>query len=216
MMLINTLNIHNTYKLTKEVKMLATRKKLPITLNKQEVKSLLDIPNKRYKNGLRNKAILSLMVNTGLRVSEVASLKVKYINLKEGKLRVIQGKGLKDRDLTIGNKQALELLKEYSKIRPNSNYFFTSLEEGNTGKQLAIRYLQTMVKGYSLRAEIQKNVSPHTLRHTFATEFYRETKDIETLRKILGHSDISTTQIYVTLANIDVEKAMNNFSGFTV
>jgi len=71
-----------------------------------------------------------------------------------------------------------------------------------------------MVKSYSLRAKIQKNVSCHTLRHTFATEFYRETKDIETLRKILGHSDISTTQIYVTLANIDVEKAMNGFSGF--
>jgi len=194
--------------------MLATRKKLPITLNKQEVKSLLDIPNKRYKNGLRNKAIISLMVNTGLRVSEVTGLKTKDINLKEGKLRVIEGKGSKDRDLTIGNKQALELLKEYSKIRPKSDFFFTSLEQDNAGKQLAIRYLQTMVKGYSKRAKIQKNVSPHSLRHTFATEFYRETKDIETLRKILGHSDISTTQIYVTLANIDVEKAMNGFSGF--
>src|SRR5680860_245868 len=113
MMLINTLNIHNTYKLTKEVKMIAKRKKLPITLNKQEVKSLLEIPNNRYKNGKRNKAIISLMANTGLRVSEVAGLKVKDINIKEGKLRVINGKGSKDRDLTIGNKQALELLKEY-------------------------------------------------------------------------------------------------------
>jgi len=194
--------------------MIAKRKKLPITLNKQEVKSLLEIPNKRYKNGKRNKAIISLMANTGLRVSEVAGLKVKDINIKEGKLRVINGKGSKDRDLTIGNKQALELLKEYGKIRPKSDFFFTSLEQDNAGKQLAIRYLQTMIKSYSLRAKIQKNVSPHSLRHTFATEFYRETKDIETLRKILGHSDISTTQIYVTLANIDVEKAMNNFSGF--
>ena len=194
--------------------MIAKRKKLPITLNKQEVKSLLEIPNKRYKNGLRNKSIISLMVNTGLRVSEVTGLKTKDINLKEGKLRVIEGKGSKDRDLTIGNKQALELLKEYGKIRPKSDFFFTSLEQDNAGKQLAIRYLQTMIKSYSLRAKIQKNVSPHSLRHTFATEFYRETKDIETLRKILGHSDISTTQIYVTLANIDVEKAMNNFSGF--
>lgn len=73
-----------------------------------------------------------------------------------------------------------------------------------------------MVKKYSKRAGIEKNISPHSLRHTFATEFYRETKDIETLKKILGHSDISTTQIYVTLANIDVEKAMNGFSGFSV
>jgi len=194
--------------------MIAMRKKLPVVLDKKEVLSLLEIPNKRYKNGIRNKAILSLMVNTGLRVSEVSKLKGNDINLKEGKLRVINGKGSKDRDLVIGNKQTLELLREYNKIKPKSNYFFTSLETGNEGKQISVRYLQTMIKSYSLRAKIQKNVSPHTLRHTFATEFYRETKDIETLRKILGHSDISTTQIYVTLANIDVEKAMNGFSGF--
>ncbi len=68
-----------------------------------------------------------------------------------------------------------------------------------------------MVGRYRERSEIGKNVTPHTLRHTFATQFYRQTKDIETLRKILGHSDISTTQIYVTLANIDAENAMNEF-----
>lgn len=193
--------------------MISKRNKLPETLNKEEVKSLLAIPNKRYKNGIRNKAILSLMLNAGLRVSEASKLQAKDINLKEGKLRIVNGKGNKDRDLTI-NKQALELLKEYNKIRPNSKTFFTTLEENNKGKKLQDRYLQTMVKSYSQRAGIQKNVTPHILRHTFATEFYRETKDIETLRKILGHSDISTTQIYVTLANIDVEKAMNSFSGF--
>jgi len=196
--------------------MIAMRKKLPVVLDKKEVISLLSIPNKRYKNGIRNRAILSLMTNTGLRVSEVSNLQAKDINLKEGKLRVINGKGSKDRDLVIGNKQALELLREYNRIRPKSNYFFTSLEAGREGKQVSVRYLQTMIKRYSERAKINKNVSPHTLRHTFATEFYRETKDIETLRKILGHSDISTTQIYVTLANIDVEKAMNGFSGFSV
>jgi len=194
--------------------MIAKRNKLPTVLNKEEVLSLLKMPNTRYKNGIRNKAILSLMVNTGLRVSEVSGLKENDINLKEGKLRVVDGKGLKDRDLVIGNKQTLELIRQYNKIRPKSSYFFTSLEQGNEGKQISVRYLQAMVKRYSQRAKIKKNVSPHTLRHTFATEFYRQTKDIETLRKILGHSDISTTQIYVTLANIDVEKAMNNFSGF--
>jgi len=94
--------------------MIAKRNKLPVVLDKKEVTSLLEIPNKRYKNGKRNKAILSLMVNTGLRVSEVSGLKNKDINIKEGKLRVINGKGSKDRDLTIGNKQTLELLREYN------------------------------------------------------------------------------------------------------
>ena len=195
--------------------MMAVRKKLPTVLDKKEVTKLLSIPNKRYKNGIRNKAILSLMVNTGLRVSEVSNLKAGDINLKEGKLRVVSGKGSKDRDLVIGNRQTLELLREYNKIRPKSAYFFTTLEAGKEGNKVSVRYLQEMVKKYAKRAGIQKNVSPHTLRHTFATCFYRETKDIETLKKILGHSDISTTQIYVTLANIDVENAMSGFSGFS-
>jgi len=68
-----------------------------------------------------------------------------------------------------------------------------------------------MVEKYTKRADIIKKVTPHTLRHTFATEYYRQTKDIETLRLILGHADISTTQIYITLVNIDVENGMNGF-----
>jgi len=71
-----------------------------------------------------------------------------------------------------------------------------------------------MIKRYSKKAGIVKNISPHTLRHTYATEYYRQTKDIETLRRILGHADISTTTIYITLANIDVEKGMKSFKGF--
>ena len=72
-----------------------------------------------------------------------------------------------------------------------------------------------MVGRYAKKASIGKNVTPHTLRHTFGTFFYRQTKDIETLRKILGHADISTTQIYVTLANIDVENGMKMFQEFS-
>ena len=70
------------------------------------------------------------------------------------------------------------------------------------------------MKRCAKKAELSKNVSPHTLRHSYATEFYRKTKDIETLRQILGHSNISTTTIYITLANIEVEKAMKSFIGF--
>ncbi|MHB8278908.1 MAG: tyrosine-type recombinase/integrase [Candidatus Humimicrobiaceae bacterium] len=71
-----------------------------------------------------------------------------------------------------------------------------------------------MVKRYAQKAGINKNISPHTLRHSYATQYYRQTKDIETLRRILGHSDISTTTIYITLANIDVENGMKAFKGF--
>jgi len=82
------------------------------------------------------------------------------------------------------------------------------------GKKLSSRYLQQMVKRYAKKAGLTKSISLHTLRYTYATQYYKQTKDIETLRRILGHSDNSTTTIYITLANIDVENGMKSFKGF--
>ena len=186
--------------------MMTTRKQLPDILTDQEAKRLIEIPNKRYYTGLRNKALITLMINTGLRVSEVTKLKTNHVDLNSRSLKVVNGKGHKDRNLIIPEHTA-ELLKQWNKKRSQGEYLFNTKE----GKQLKVRYLQAMIKRYSYRAKIDKNIYPHTLRHTFATNFYRQTKDIETLRKLLGHSDISTTQIYITLANIDVENAMNNY-----
>jgi len=186
-----------------------TRKKLPVVLEPEEAQNLLRQPNKRYPTGLRNKAMMSLMLHCGLRLSEVTNLRPSNINLTKGKLRVESGKGNKDRDLAIPD-YLIDLFEKWRKIRPQSDYFFSTLK----GKKLSDRYVQNMVKRYSQKAGISKNISPHTLRHTYATQYYRQTKDIETLRRILGHSDISTTTIYITLANIDVENGMKSFKGF--
>jgi integrase/recombinase XerD len=186
--------------------MMTTRKQLPDILTDQEAKRLIEIPNKRYYTGLRNKALITLMINTGLRVSEVTKLKTNHVDLNSRSLKVVNGKGHKDRNLIIPEHTA-ELLKQWNKKRSQGEYLFNTKE----GKQLMVRYIQAMIKRYAERADIKKNIYPHSLRHTFATNFYRQTKDIETLRKLLGHSDISTTQIYVILANIDVENAMNNY-----
>lgn len=175
------------------------RKKLPDILTDEEAISLIGIPHKRYYTGLRNKAIITLMLNTGLRVSEMVNLKIQNIEFKNRSLKVVNGKGHKDRILTIPV-QTTEIIKKWNKKRSSGEFFFNTKD----GNQLKVRYIQAMIKRYAERARISKNVCPHTLRHTFATNFYRQTKDIETLRKLLGHSDISTTQIYVTLANIDV------------
>jgi len=191
--------------------MMTTRKQLPDILTDQEAKRLIEIPNKRYYTGLRNKALITLMVNTGLRVSEVTNLKTNHVDLNSRSLKVVNGKGHKDRNLIIPEHTA-ELLKQWNKKRSQGEYLFNTKE----GKQLKVRYLQAMIKRYSIRAKIDKNIYPHSLRHTFATNFYRQTKDIETLRKLLGHSDISTTQIYITLANIDVVNAMNNYREITI
>lgn len=189
--------------------MIINRKKLPVILEHKETQRLLEIPNKRYLSGIRNKAMLSVMLNMGLRVSEVVNLKNVDLNTEKKKLRVVNGKNGKDRDLVIPG-YTLGLIEQWKKVKSKSPYFFPT----SKGTKILVRYIQAMVKRYDERAQINKGISPHTLRHTFATEFYKQTKDIETLRKILGHSDISTTQIYVTLANVDVENAMNGFREF--
>ncbi|MBA7494311.1 Tyrosine recombinase XerD [subsurface metagenome] len=183
------------------------RKKLPVVLEPGEAEILIKQPNKRYRTGKRNIAILNVMLNMGLRVSEITNLKPGHINLTTRKLRVVNSKGSQDRDLLIPM-ALIDKIKAWKDIKPkNTEYLFTTLE----GNKLDKRYLCDMVKRYGKRSKINKVISPHTLRHTFATEYYRQTKDIETLRRILGHSDISTTQIYITLANIDVENGMKSF-----
>jgi integrase/recombinase XerD len=197
---------------------MARRKKLPVILETEEAEKLLKIPNKRYLPGIRNRAIISVMLNMGLRVSEVSSLKPGDINLTKNKLRIVAGKGNVDRDLAIPFYTA-ELLRAWKEAKPaGSEYFFCIVKNKKEGKfassvgsKLSIRGIQVFVKRYAARAGITKNISPHTLRHTYATQYYKQTKDIETLRRILGHADISTTQIYITLANIDVENGMNQF-----
>jgi len=186
------------------------RRKLPVVLESEEAESLLRIPNSRYLTGIRNKSIMLMMLNMGLRVSEITDLRPGSINLTSQKLRVVNGKGKIDRDLVIPS-SIIETLNNWNIRKPkDTKYFFTTLK----GEKLSTRYLCDMVKRYGRKSKIDKNISPHTLRHTFATEYYRQTKDIETLRRILGHADISTTTIYITLANIDVEKGMKSFRGF--
>ncbi len=192
------------------------RKKLPVVLDFEEMEKLIKAPNTRYPTGLRAKAIMALMLNTGLRVSEVVNLKKADISLTKGALRVIDGKGGKDRDIPIPW-AVTEILKAWKKIRPaGSTYFFTTIKskkagnrfDSKKGSKLSARYIQFMVARYAQKAGIAKSVTPHTLRHSYATEFIRRDGNPMVLKDILGHADIGTTQIYITLASRDVEKAM--------
>ena len=144
----------------------------------------------------------------GLRVSEVVNLRCRDISFSNLNIRVVDGKYNRDRDIPIPPFM-LEILDRWNEIRPKSEWFFCTLKGG----KLKVRYIQAMVERYSKKAGIDKRVSPHTLRHTFATDFYRQTLKLEELRKLLGHADLSTTQIYVNLAGVDIKNAMNGYKG---
>jgi integrase/recombinase XerD len=151
--------------------------------------------------------MMALMVNCGLRASEVLNLELCHLDLNAGILTVRNGKGGKDRQLWV-NQDTLELVKRWLKARPvQSKLVFTTLEGGPVHD----RALRAMVKRRALKAGIAKDVHPHTLRHSFATEMYRKNKDLLTVQKCLGHSDISTTTIYTHLVNGEVEAAMREF-----
>lgn len=194
-------------------------KKLPIVLNHREREALLAQPNPRYITGHRNKVMLQLMCNLGLRLAEAIDLQWRDIDFFAETLTVREGKGKKDRQLFIkdnnwrgeNDKEALQNWKE----RQNQalgylpSNVFTSMSKHSEGRPLGHRYVRRMVERYASKAEIQKTISPHTLRHTFATDLYRKTKDLRTLQLALGHSDVSTTEIYTHLVNGEVEAALS-------
>jgi site-specific recombinase XerD len=187
---------------------MAAPKKLPETLTPLECKALLAQPKPRYPTGLRDLCMLRLMLNTGLRSAECLSLKVRDIDWLSGKLMVREGKGKKDRTLWV-NEDVLELLRKWRQWRPvDSALLFTTLQ----GKPVQDRALRAMVKRRAEKAGIPKHVHPYMLRHTFATEIYRQTKDIRGVQKMLGHADLSTTMIYTHIMDEQIENAMRGFN----
>jgi len=191
------------------------RKKLPKILEKEEREKLLDTFNERYPTNQRDKTAIELMLNTGLRLSELINLKWKYVNLTTGKIEVIEGKGAKDR-IVYANDEILEKLKSWRDRQlkelnkrniNNTEYVFTSL----TGNKLDGGNFRRKIYKKTEKAGINKKVSPHTFRHTFATDLYTETKNIRLVQKALGHSDLSTTMIYTHIVDDELEQALKTF-----
>ena len=181
-------------------------KRLPETLNELEIRALLSQPNKRARTGLRDLAMIRLMLNAGLRASEVLSLTVRDINWRSGKLTIKRGKGDKDRVVWL-NEDDLEILRSWKEKKPESRLLFTTL----AGQKIKDRYLRAMVKRRAKKAGITKDVHPHTLRHTFATDLYRDTKNIRLVQKALGHAALSNTMIYTHIYDEELESAMKSF-----
>jgi integrase/recombinase XerD len=151
--------------------------------------------------------MMTLMLNAGLRASEVLHLRGRDIDWTSGQLMVREGKGKKDRSLWLSEPD-LDLLRAWKSRRPVAGeLLFTTLR----GTPIKDRDLRAMVKRRARKAGIIKDVHPHMLRHTFATDLYRVTKDIRLVQKTLGHADLSTTMIYTHLVDDDVAHAMRTF-----
>ena len=170
--------------------------KLPNYLTIEEVDKLLSIPDINTFKGLRDKTMLEIMYSCGLRVSELISLKKKDINIKNSFIRII-GKGSKERIIPIGE-IALEYLNKYfellsynSKLNNSKNVFINK-----NGLPLTRQYFFKIIKYYSIKANINKNISPHTLRHSFATHLLENGAPLIAVKNLLGHESINTTQIY--------------------
>lgn len=189
---------------------MARPKKLPVFLDDEEKERLLKQPNPRYLTGERNKILLEFILQTGTRLSETIDIKWSHINLMTGKLLIIEGKGGKDRMLYIDN-SLIEKLQKWKERQADEigrcEYVFTTAK----GDQLKPRYVQTMVKRYTQKAGIDKDISPHKLRHTFATDYYKETQNILNTMKLLGHSNLSTTMIYTHVVDDELEESMKAF-----
>ena len=172
-------------------------KKLPDTLDVKEVELLLKTPNLRELMGIRDKACLELMYATGMRVSELINLKMNDLNMDVGFVKCF-GKGNKERIVPFGRKAKESAARYLDNARSKflkkkiSNFLFLT----RLGKSMSRQTFWKTIKKYTRLAGIKKNITPHSLRHSFATHILERGADLRIVQEMLGHADISTTQIY--------------------
>lgn len=171
---------------------------LPQFLTEDEINQLLAAPDIATEAGVRDRALLEVMYAAGLRVSELVSLKQSDVDVQAG-LLVCHGKGSKERRVPLG-KSAIQWVQRYNIIR--SRYGKPSLPQlfVNGGKPITRQFAWSMIKRYAKKAGV-KDISPHTLRHSFATHLLQHGADSRSVQALLGHSDISTTQIYTHITD---------------
>ncbi len=185
-------------------------KKLPVYLTVEEVSRFLNTFNEDTPMNLRDQTIVELMYSCGLRISELITLKSSQINPREGYIAVF-GKGSKERIIPIG-RVALNLLKKYFNagrpfIAKTTDYDEVFLNRH--GNPISRVGLWKIIKKYALKSGIDKNLNPHALRHSFATHLIQNGADLRSVQEMLGHSDISTTQIYTHLDSTQLKNTHN-------
>ncbi len=174
---------------------------LPKSLTEEEVDSLLNAPNLEDTLGLRDKAMLEILYATGVRVSELVGLNLSQLNLRQGVIRVM-GKGSKERLVPLGEEAMdhLEIYLKQSRSLLLKGKPCEALFPSQRGQAMTRQTFWHIIKRYTKQADISKLLSPHVLRHAFATHLLNHGADLRVVQMLLGHSDISTTQIYTHVA----------------
>lgn len=187
-------------------------KKLPVVLSYEEVESLLEQPDISKDSGMRDKAMLELMYATGLRVSELCNLTLQEVNLANRIVNLRRGKGNKQRKVPIGE-FACQYLEKYltgpRKRNKGSKTQYVFLNKD--GKAISRVYFFKQVQKYALEAGIDKRISPHTLRHCFATHLLENGAELRAVSSMLGHSHLSMTQIYTHVSSQRILSAYDSF-----
>lgn len=182
---------------------------LPKFLNQAEIEQLFLMPDVSQEIGLRDRAILELMYACGLRVSEAVDLKISDVEIDSGIL-TCKGKGNKTRKIPIGT-SAIEWVKSYLVLRRRKeNIEISNLFVSSLGRPLTRQIIFNFIKEYAEKCGLE-DVSPHTLRHSFATHLIQNAADVRSVQQMLGHADISTTQIYTHITDSHLRKTYEKF-----
>ncbi|WP_369765548.1 site-specific tyrosine recombinase/integron integrase [Flavobacterium sp. WC2429] len=208
--------IFEDYRLDNPLELIETPKtgrKLPDTLSVVEIDSLIGAIDLVSNEGERNRAMLELLYGCGLRVSELVALKISDLFFEEGFIKVT-GKGNKQRFVPIGDlsKKYIELYKNTIRIHINiKKGFGDTLFLNRRGSQLTRAMIFTIIKDLALKVELNKKISPHTFRHSFATHLLENGADLRSIQLMLGHESITTTEIYLHLDRKFLSEVINNF-----
>lgn len=182
---------------------------LPKALSNSDIERMLDAPDRTTREGVRDAAILELFYSCGLRISELAKLPLRDVSLEEGAIRV-RGKGAKVRLVPIGAR-ATDRVRAWMAVRADEHARDETLFVNGRGRRMSRTGVWLVVKRYARAANVRQNVTPHMLRHTFATHLLDNGADLRAVQEMLGHKDIATTQIYTHVSTDRLSKAHRAF-----